>query len=78
MFKTILAILDSKKFVVAIIMALCIFLGQFFVALSSSGDVIFALAAVQWLEVAAPIMTAIGAQGLADFGKEKVKVENGS
>lgn len=75
MLDTINAILNSKKFLAAIIMSLVIFCGQFFTALAVTGQALPALASVNWLEVATPILTAIGAQGIADFGKEKAKIE---
>ena len=58
-------------------MAITILLGQLFPAYAETGSLILALAKVNWLEVSAPVMAAIGAQGLADFGKERAKVENG-
>ncbi len=54
-----------------------IFLGQFFPAWSQAGDALQGLAAVNWQEVMLPILTAIGAQGVADFGKESQKIKNG-
>ena len=60
-------ITDSKKFMGAIIAsaiaALCV--GKFEIPLKDT------------LVIIAPLMTAIGAQGIADIGKEKAKIENG-
>ena len=71
-------LLRHKKFQAGISGSVAIFLGQFIPAYAAMGDVVGALAQVNWLEVMAPIMTAIAAQGVADHGKEKAKVENGS
>lgn len=68
-------IFTHKKFQAGSVMSIVIFLGQFFTGLAQTGNVINALAMVDWLVVATPMLTAIGAQGLADFGKEKTKVE---
>lgn len=68
-------ILTHKKFQAGFGMALIIFLAQFCTALSHSWDIASALNAVDWLSVSAPVVTAIGAQGLADFGKEKAVVD---
>lgn len=67
--------LDHKKFAMAVLMAIIAFLGQFFTALAQFGDVVQALAAVDWAVVVAPITVAIGAQGLADLGKERAKID---
>lgn len=72
-----MGIWNSKKFRVGILLTLLLFLGQFFTALAQTLDPVAAMSAIDWLVVAAPIMTAIGAQGLADFGKEKAKLEEG-
>lgn len=75
---TIKDLLNSKKFLAAFLASGGIFLGQFLPAWSQSGDVLQGLAAVNWQEVMLPILTAIGAQGIADFGKERAKVVNKS
>lgn len=64
-----------KKFQAGFVLAVAIFLGQLSPGIAETGDVWQALAGVNWLEVAAPVLTAIGAQGFADFGKERAKVE---
>jgi hypothetical protein len=60
-------ITDSKKFmgaiIASIIAAVCV--------------ARFELPLKETLVIIAPIMTAIGAQGFADIGKEKAKIENG-
>ena len=66
-----------KKFQAGFITAIAILLGQLLPAYAETGSIMLALAKVNWLEVSAPVMAAIGAQGLADFGKERAKVENG-
>jgi len=66
-----------KKFQAGFVAASTILLGQLLPAYVETGDIVSALAKVNWLEVSAPVMAAIGAQGLADFGKERAKVENG-
>lgn len=74
---SIKGILNSKKFVAAFIAAAFLALGQFFPALAEHGDAVQALAAINWELVARPIYVAIGAQGIADVGKEREKVING-
>jgi hypothetical protein len=64
-----------KKFQAGFIVAITILLGQLLPAYAETGDIVLALAKVNWFEVSAPVMAAIGAQGLADLGKEKAKVE---
>lgn len=66
-------VLTHKKFQAGIGTSLVIFLGQFFPALAEGRPVVAALASIDWWQVAAPMMTAIGAQGFADFGKERSK-----
>lgn len=66
-------ILTHKKFQAGLIMSLVIFLGQLFPIWATSGDILIALATINWWEVSAPILTAIGAQGIADWGKEAEK-----
>jgi hypothetical protein len=69
--------LKHKKFQVAIITALAIFFGQLAAPLADTGSLVHALALLDWMQIAAPLLTAIGAQGIADFGKERAKIENG-
>lgn len=67
-----------KKFQAALIASLAAFLGQYAAGLATTGDYAAALATVNWDIVAAPWLVAIGAQGLADLGKEKAKLERDS
>ena len=69
------ALFSSKKFSAGIVGSLVILAGQFFPAWAQTGDVVQALAMVDWAIVSGPLLVAIGAQGLADFGKEKAKTE---
>jgi hypothetical protein len=64
-----------KKFQAGISTAVAVFLGQFFPAYSEAGEIVLALASVDWLVVVTPIVAAILAQGAADFGKEKAITE---
>jgi hypothetical protein len=68
-------LLTHKKFQAGIIASLIIFVGMFFTALAATGDVALALGMVEWAIVMAPTMVAIGAQGVADVGKERAKEE---
>lgn len=74
--KTLKDLLNSKKFLAGFVTSGFLFLGQFFPAWSQSGDPLQGLAAVDWQVVMLPILTAIGAQGIADFGKERAKIVN--
>lgn len=70
-------ILKHKKFQAALVSSLVIFLGQYLPSMAGGGAW-QGLALVDWALVTAPIMVAIGAQGIADFGKEAKKIENGN
>jgi hypothetical protein len=72
----IVKIWHHKKFQAGFVAAIVILLGQLFSAYAESGNIILALAKINWLEVSAPVMAAIAAQGIADVGKERAKVEN--
>jgi len=65
-----------KKFQAGFVTAIAVLLGQLFPVYAETGSFVLALGGVNWLEVSAPVMAAIGAQGFADWGKEKVKVLN--
>ena len=68
--------LKHKKFQAALVASLTVFFGSYFSALASTGDFIEALALVEWVVVMAPWVVAIGAQGVADVGKEAAKINN--
>lgn len=64
------AIFKSRKFQAGIALTLTVFFGQLGSAIPVTDSLAQALSLTNWLEVMTPILTAIGAQGLADFGKE--------
>ena len=66
---------QHKKFQAALIASLVALLGGYSTGLAESGDFLQALARVDWTAVIVPWLVAIGAQGVADFGKEKVIAE---
>jgi hypothetical protein len=67
---------QHKKFRAALLASLAAFLGEYAAALATTyGDFWQALSLVNWTLVTAPWMVAIGAQGIADHGKERAKVE---
>ncbi len=70
-------IINSKKFVAAFVAAVFLAFGQFFPAWAEHNDAVQALDSIQWELVARPIYVAIGAQGVADLGKEREKIVNG-
>lgn len=66
---------SHKKFKAAAISSLAAFLGEYGAALATTyGDFLQALSLVNWSLVVAPWMVAIGAQGIADHGKERERV----
>lgn len=66
---------EHKKFRAALLASLIALLGGYASGLAESGDLIQALTRVDWTAVIAPWLFAIAGQGLADWGKEKAKVE---
>lgn len=69
---------DSKKSRLALIGSLIALFGGLATGLAETGDLLSALIYVEWQLVITPWLLAIGAQGIADFGKEKAKIENGN
>lgn len=66
-----------KKFRAALVASLIALLGGYSAGLAESHDFIQALISVDWTAVVTPWLAAIAAQGVADWGKEKAKVERG-
>ncbi len=66
--------LTHKKFQAGLGMSLFIFLGQFLPALAESGNVLLALAKIDWYVVAGPLGLSTLAQGWADAGSGKEKL----
>ncbi|KKL04891.1 hypothetical protein LCGC14_2611530 [marine sediment metagenome] len=64
-----------KKFRAAGLASTVALVGQFGAGLAETGDWGGALIFVDWNLVVGPWLIAIGAQGVADLGKEKAKVE---
>lgn len=66
---------EHKKFRAALLASLIALLGGYSAGLAETADFVQALMSVDWTAVVAPWIAAIVAQGVADFGKEKAKVE---
>lgn len=71
------AIFKSRKFQAGIAATVSIFFLQLAAAIPVTDSFALALGLISWLEVMTPLLTAIGAQGLADFGKEARRVTTG-
>lgn len=69
--------LQHKKFQAALVASLIAMLGGYAAGLAETGDFVQALLSVDWTAVIAPWLFAIGAQGAADIGKERAKIEKG-
>lgn len=68
---------QHKKFRAALLASLIALLGGYATGLAETGDFVQALMSVDWTAVIGPWLAAIAAQGVADFGKERAKVERG-
>lgn len=69
-----------KKFQAAIVTSLTLLLAHLGPALEISATFWTAVGSIsptEWLIIIGPILTAIGVQGIADFGKEAAKIKNG-
>lgn len=66
---------QHKKFQAALLASLIALLGGYATGLTETGDFAQALVSVDWTAVIGPWLAAIVAQGVADLGKEKAKVE---
>ena len=64
-----------KKFKAALVASLIVLLGGYSTGLAESSDFVAALVHVDWTGVIVPWLVAIGAQGIADHGKEKAIIE---
>ena len=64
-----------KKFKAALAASLIALFGGLSSGLAESGDFVSALIHVDWTMVITPWLVAIGAQGIADHGKEKAIIE---
>lgn len=72
-------IFTHKKFQAAIVTTLSLLFVQLGPAIAESTTFWIALGSItpgEWLLIIGPILTAIGAQGLADSGKEAAKIRN--
>lgn len=73
-------IFNHKKFQIGIFTMLGLLFAQLGPALAESTTFWSALGSItpaEWLLIIGPILTAIGAQGFSDMGKEAAKIENG-
>ncbi len=66
--------LKHKKFQGALVASLTVLFGSYASGLASTGNFAEALSLVEWVAVIAPWVVAIGAQGVADVGKEAAKI----
>lgn len=67
--------LQHKKFQAAIVASLLALLGGLSPAFTDGVSLVDALLTIDWNLVIAPWLVAIGAQGVADLGKERAKIE---
>lgn len=66
---------QHKKFRAALVASLVALTGGYSSGLAEVGDFVQALTFVDWTAVIVPWLFAIAGQGLADWGKEKAKVQ---
>lgn len=66
---------QSKKFKATLIASLTALLGGYASGLADTGDFLKALALVDWTLVISPWFLYVGAQGVADIGKERAIAE---